>query len=723
MKYKKLTLLVIFAACSLTYAQEVDYETAKNIASAFITVKKGNTQKSNLEISTQRTVYGNAETPLLYVFNFEGGGFVVVAANKNVEPVLAYAPAGEFSMEGENPAAESWLNVYAQGIAIAVETQAVPTSEMLSKWNNAEKGNFSSRTQKAAVVEPLLTSTWNQNRYYNALCPDTIVGSGYDDHTPNGCVALAMAQIMYYHRYPRSGYGSSYYVCAGYGPQGADYANANYNYDAMSDIATDYSNAIAQLCYHAGVSVRMNYKAEGSGALSQDAHKAFSSRFTYKATIGIHSRGSSDLSWINLLKTDLNRGLPVYYSACTGGSGVHACHAFVCDGYDEADYFHFNWGWGGSGNGWFTVNTMMGFLYDSEIITGIEPARETTISEGIDTLTATYGSFSDGSPARINYANNTDRSWLIAPQNGKNVAKITLKTAYFSTEKDNDILTVYSGDAADADSVIAVLSGSVNDTTIAVNSSQCFVTFTSNESTPDKGFKFTYTSTRISDNLCPISTPSAANCYEDPQGTITNNDEDDGFYEDENTCYWALKPAGATGKVGITFTTFDLAEGDFVELYTWNGISSLGNIKYWTNGKYRFTKENLPALHHEYAIADNGVFVRFRTDNNLNGTGFELKWRIGDDVGINEVQAGIEAMSVYPNPATDKVEIRIETASPESIQLTISDVLGRTVYTSQSAQPAQQYREEIDVSSLARGVYFLRIATSQGNTVRKVVLR
>ena len=721
LKYKGLILLILFAAYNIpTYAQQVDYEIAKNIATSFITIKKGDIQKTTPAISQQHTIYGNIENPLLFIFNFEEGGFVIVSADKNVDPVLAYSTTGEFLMEGKNPAAESWVNAYAQGISIAVETHATPTSEMINKWNNAEKGIFS-KVQKAAVIEPLLTSKWNQDKYYNTLCPDTIQRqsmANYDDHTPNGCVAVAMAQIMYYHRYPRNGIGVSNYVCEGYGQQRADYAHANYNYEAMSDIATWYSNAIAQLCYHAGVSVRMNYKASASGAQSQDAYIAFSARFAYKASLLIHSIGSNYEGCKNLLKTNLNKRLPVYYSACTGGVGLHACHAFVCDGYDNADFFHFNWGWGGAADGWFTLSSI-DFVINTEIITDIEPAREDTISTGSDTLTATYGSFSDGSPARSNYANNTNRSWLIAPQNGKSSTKITLKTAYFSTEKEKDRVTIYSGNKADADSVVAVLSGNLNETTIDVNASQCFVTFTSNESITNQGFKITYTSIKKTDNLCPSQIPSSTNCYEESQGTITNNDGDE-LYEDENTCYWAIKPQDYQ-KVGLKFTKFDLEEGDFVELYTWDGTSGLGNLKYWTHGKYRFTKQTPPVLDREYLILSVGAFVRFRTDNNLNASGFELNWYTTNTV--EEAQLGIANAHIFPNPTNDVLKIQIETLMPESIQLVMNDMLGRTVYTSQSTPSEQQYRTEIDVSSFSKGVYFLRISTSKGSMTRKVVVR
>ena len=718
---KRILLTLCLAYSFFTYAQQVDYETAKTIASSFISQKKGSIHKNIAAISHQHTLLGETKNPLLFIFNFEDDGFVIVSADKNIEPILAYSTTGSFLMDGLNPAAEMWINVYAEGISNAVESKAVPASDILNSWDAAEKGLFSTKVQKEAIVEPLLTSKWNQDRYYNTLCPDADMPNwmaSYDDHVPNGCVAVAMGQIMYYHRYPRSGIGASAYMSANHGAQTANYATANYNYESMSDVAVGYSNAIALLCYHAGVSVKMNYGANASGAFSEDVYVALASRFAYKSSLVIHNRSANDLAWKNLLKTDLNQGLPVYYSAC-GNTGLHGCHAFVCDGYDDNDFFHINWGWGGIADGYFSISTMNGYTLNNQIITGIEPFRENTISTGGDTLTATYGSFSDGSPARINYAYNTNRSWLIAPQQGKNITQIALKTAYFAIDATKDTVIIYSGSEANPDSVVAVLSGSLGDTTFIVDASQCLVTFASKSSVTCKGFKFTYTCTKTSDNLCPPQIPTPATIYEQPQGSITNNENGE-FYEDENTCYWAIKPQGYQ-QISLHFTKFDLEEGDFVELYTWDGAVGLGTVKYWSHGKYRFTKQNPPDLNKEYLIASAGTYIRFRTDNNLNASGFELNWNKA--LAVTESQLGMASVHVFPNPAKDILKIEIESNLPESIQLTMSDMLGRTVYTSEHPALQQQYQKEIDVSSCSKGIYFLKISTSKGSMIRKIVIQ
>ena len=202
---KGILVLLLFPFCWQLAAQSVEYGVAKDIAANFLSSKK---DEVNLVVSNEHIIYNVNKEALLYIFNFEGGGFVIVSADKNVMPILAYSPVNSFLI-GENPAAADMVDAYAQGVSYVKEMEMEPTQALADTWEKAEKGNFSGKTQKSNSVGPLMTSQWNQDKYYNTLCPDDANAGGYDDRVPNGCVALAMAQIMYYHRYPRSGTGNS----------------------------------------------------------------------------------------------------------------------------------------------------------------------------------------------------------------------------------------------------------------------------------------------------------------------------------------------------------------------------------------------------------------------------------------------------------------------------------------------------------------------------------
>jgi hypothetical protein len=52
-----------------------------------------------------------------------------------------------------------------------------------------------------------------------------------------------------------------------------------------------------------------------------------------------------------MVREQFDMGWPMYYGGCDDG-----CHAFICDGYDDKDMFHFNLGWGGGSDGWYLID-------------------------------------------------------------------------------------------------------------------------------------------------------------------------------------------------------------------------------------------------------------------------------------------------------------------------------------------------------------------------------
>ncbi|MDR0603071.1 MAG: C10 family peptidase, partial [Bacteroidales bacterium] len=498
------------------FAQHVEINEAKKIAENYLSMQKRTSLENALVISEQHVNYSKSGDVLSYIFNFEGGGFVIVSADKRTTPILAYSLSNTFLID-ESKSHPAYLFVEDYGNTIEqIKTAGIKT-EISPKWNELATG----KQHKAIIktVGPLLTSTWNQDKYYNTLCPDDMdAGSTYDNHVPNGCVALAMAQIMYYHRYPRKGNGSSSYNSS-YGALSANYGETVYDYESMADVAEGYSDAIARLNFHAGVSVTMGYGANGSGSQSEFAQKAFSQRFLYNLPAVIYGGNNPEDTltwWKDTIRQSIDKKLPVYYAACRRANvdetDPDGCHAFVCDGYQiddtdpDADMFHFNLGWGGSSNGFYTLSevgkTGQGvFTLKSRIIINIEPRSDTTnFFTGQKTLTATYGSFNDGS-GRLDYRENTNCSWLISPQDGQNVSKITLKAASFSLA-DGDTVKIYAGNTTSDSLIVVELTGDSLPKSIDINASQALVVFTSDNASNRDGFTFNYSSEKTSNNYC-----------------------------------------------------------------------------------------------------------------------------------------------------------------------------------------------------------------------------
>lgn len=271
--------------------------------------------------------------------------FAVIANDDVFSAVIGYAD-GVF---GQNPALD-WF------VSAADES-------MKSRLNDGIINHAPIRpnTDKfMSNVEPLLATTWNQDKPYNNLCPKDNRGNSY----PSGCVATALAQIMKYYNYPKQGYGKKQYSfkpADGVGQLlSADFGATTYDWNKMLDnyVVNSYSdeeaNAVAVLMLHTGVAVEMQYTPTGSGAYSSEARNGLIQYFRYNENIGVIYRDYySQEEWLNIIFTELNNNRPIYYA---GADATRGGHAFVIDGYDNEGLMHVNWGWGANGgNGYFDI--------------------------------------------------------------------------------------------------------------------------------------------------------------------------------------------------------------------------------------------------------------------------------------------------------------------------------------------------------------------------------
>ena len=371
---KRFTLLaaLVLMVAMPTFAERVTSETARKAATTFL---NNNGAKAD-QLSDLSKAAG---FPNLYIFT-ANKGFVIMSADDCVQPILGYSLTDIFDTEDMPENVAWWLQGYNDEIQSAVDNKMRASSETAKMWKDLTEGN--AKAGKAtATVTPLIQTKWNQNKYYNDLCP--AVSDGPNGKAYTGCVATAMAQIMKYWSYPSTGIGSHSYTWNGQ-TLSANFGATTYDWNNMADYyeyyfanGTDqYANwlsepsaaeiaAVATLMYHCGVSVEMIYGGSSTGgSAAPNAYVAIALKnyFNYKETAQ-HKQKSynsnvyySDNDWIAMLKEDLDNHRPVQYGGQDpNGSGGHA---FVCDGYNSDDYFHFNWGWAGRYNGYFSLNNL-----------------------------------------------------------------------------------------------------------------------------------------------------------------------------------------------------------------------------------------------------------------------------------------------------------------------------------------------------------------------------
>ena len=350
---KKVFILFFVLLCSIgIYAHPIGVDRAKDLGMAFVNANLNQACQLNDLQLVYTGMSARGETSF-YVFNFGNTGFVILSANDNYRPIVGYSDEGIFETENMSPEAAYYLNSIAEGRSQVHRT--VQSAEVAVEWEMLkESGKLPSRNRGKKATY-LVETRWNQSDPYNYFCPHASGGPGGKAYA--GCVATAMSQVMKYWDHPLKGSGSHSYNYEGQ-TLTANFGETTYDWDNMPLTITNSSpqeqiDAVAYFMYHCGVAVDMMYSASGSGAYSEDVPDAVLMYFGYSNKARLRARDSYSLEeWQAMLKDTFDQGWPVYYS----GNSSSAGHAFVCDGYDDNDLFHFNWGWGGSSNGWFVVD-------------------------------------------------------------------------------------------------------------------------------------------------------------------------------------------------------------------------------------------------------------------------------------------------------------------------------------------------------------------------------
>lgn len=366
------TFLTLAALWLGAAAAPVDPAAARVAATHFL-IQKGLVESPDTLTlyATRSFVADNGDKiACFYIFNCADRAFILMGADDRCVPVLGYSANGSFDETNAPENMRSWIEEYRQSIEAGIRADIPENPETLKRWKQLLTGG--------PVTAPksddyLLETTWEQGNGYNNYCP-TMNGQ----HVVVGCVATAMAQIIRYWRYPSRGFGRTSYGHSVYGILAVDFDTTDYDYSLMPvkirrSTPMSQRDMISRLCYHCGVTVKMEYQhaghTSGSGAQSSRVPTGLK-HFGYTDTRFLDRTMYNDSVWGNLMRTEIDARRPVYYSGSSNDGG----HAFVLDGYNTDSLYHFNWGWGGSSDGFYTLTTMVGFVYSHQAVINIHPS-------------------------------------------------------------------------------------------------------------------------------------------------------------------------------------------------------------------------------------------------------------------------------------------------------------------------------------------------------------
>ena len=268
-----------------------------------------------------------------YVFNNDAGGFVIIAGDDAVTPVLGYTSTGSFDAENLPDGLKDLLKSYERQIAALGDNYVANQTA----------------TRAGFTGENLLnTAKWNQMAPFNKYTPKNYV---------TGCVATAGAIVMKHHGYPAKGTGSHSYTWNGKTLSANfentyDWASMPAKYDGTNDAAFD---GVARLMADLGVAVEMQYNKDGSGAYIGNLVTALQKYYGYSKLshlMAIEDVGAE--AWNGRLREEIDANRPVLYAASDPAAGGHA---FVIDGYKD-ESFSVNWGWGGYCDGFYQIGAL-----------------------------------------------------------------------------------------------------------------------------------------------------------------------------------------------------------------------------------------------------------------------------------------------------------------------------------------------------------------------------
>ena len=554
---------------------------------------------------------------------------------------------------------------------------------------------------------PFLYSLWDQGSLYNGKCPADSKGPG--GHAYAGCVPTAMGQIMNYYRWPVTGTGSYSYSDPPYGTLSADFGATTYNWDNMPNSLSRENDGIATLLYHLGVSCDLVYGGGGSGMYNHKAAYSLRTYFKYSPQTQYLFRDSTSLKWDSVIMAHLDRGMPLYYAGWSVPN-VNG-HAWVCDGYQDSTYFHFNFGWSGTSNGYFYTSNPSppgnNFRLAQELIINIFPDTVNYTyplgCQGSKTLRFPDGSFTDGSGPLKPYSGSADCSWLISPQTSTDsVSNITLKFDYFDTNP-GDSVKIYNGPSTSSQ-LYGSYSGHSLPPTLISTGNAFLLKFKASGGTPGKGFLAGFTST--SPVWCSGTKEIVADTADFTNGSYTFN------YSNNSYCKWRLSRTDSL-PLTIYFKRFDTEP-----FYDNLAIYDLGSGKLLDtlSGHYN------PASPPDSVTSPSGkIFLIFSTNNSITSKGWEIYYP-KKSTGIMETP-GNASLVVYPNPSSGLVNLRFSSAIATRAELLLSSPDGRPVIDKLQAATAGENTIRLNLGGLPEGMYFIRIKTSNGIQTGKLIIR
>lgn len=690
MKKILLPICILLIQMQILFAAPVHKNTAETLALNYYLFTLNETQSKHVAISSVYTDLDPITGQIyFYAVNFSDTGFVLVSGDNTIAPVLGYSHSSFFTGSNYPVQLVGLLNEYRSLIAHASTNETELSNLVAPLWEDLINGSILENKGNRSITGPMVPCLWDQSSFYNGLCPEDPAGP--NGRVYAGCVATAMSMAMYHYRYPITGQNSHGYV-SDYGYLFVDFAQSTYDWNGMPTKLTSPNYPVAKLQYDAGVAVDMMYSPNGSGAYMDDAANAMIDYFGYSSSVALAYRDDYSLNdWVSLLQDELDLGHPLIYAGYdSNGPG----HAFLCDGYDSDDLFHYNWGWSGAYNGFYVMDylTPGGYNFSNWQMAVIniypEDVNYPYGCQSSNTITSISGTLTDGSGPHT-YENNTMCTWLISPI--VPCESISIQVHRLNTESINDILYIYDGADSGAPLLASLSGDSVPTVALTSTGPQVYIVFQSNGSLQDEGFYLEYSGkkTTFCTNLQTLT---------EAEGTIEDGSGSNQYHAN-SLCRWWIKPDNA-GAIVLDFEEFNIEEdGDFLVL--------MDPSTYPSSEIVRFTGDDLPS---SYTHWGSSLILKFVSNDFVELDGWKVNYSIYP-TSVNEVNTDL--IQVFPNPFGSTLNIH---STGENAHVRIVNILGEIVFEQTYSYSAPIV---IPTEHFSNGMYFIHVSSEQNHSVIK----
>lgn len=602
----------------------------------------------------------------VYLFVGEERGFVMVSADDCARPVIAYSLDGWIDPSAMPQQLTERMEAYSGLIAAGKRQEAAATARDAAAWEQLLSGGVSKDGDNPDRVDPLLETNWDQSGGYALYTP-----SG----TPTGCAATAQSQYMRFWKFPAFGYGSESYYCQPYGAQSADFAHTLYDWDNMParvyvSSPREEQVAVSTLMYHVGVSLNMGYAPGGSAAAGLAGHPGIASIDNSLMDYFYYSRNMralfknddyTDERWADSLKAELQAGRPMIYCGVAPEGG----HGFLCDGYEYREgqiYFHFNFGWSGRGDGYFTAD---------DICPNVSPTGEEGeayhFNQSNQALVRAIPDFKmHVSDTILNFTREGGSGSVL-------FSSIDTTSEPWSVSSDQSWLAVETNGVEHAGAITVNVS---ENTTGAER--QATVTFTQKGETISVKVVQTYYSV---EDFCPL--------------TVEMENTRGGGWE--GGAYLSFE-----SPTGYVYGTAALASGSSNTVNVGVPPHDVNVVFHKGGGTDRYINYRVLNQYGEELVRVQYAF--------MNGGTHFIEWpcvHVGIDEAENDGAMG--SVEVWPNPATNRLNIACE----QLLRAEVIDACGQVVVATMERQ--------VNIETLAKGVYFVRVVTPEGVAMKKVI--